>query len=65
MMTTPRRDSALTPNVLTGADVAAGVAVAASAACVTVGLVAVSMTGAQADRRKMKEVRSEMNFLTK
>ena len=65
MTVTPRRDSASTPNVLTGTDVAAGVAVAASAARVTMGLGAAWGVGAQADRRKRKEARSEKNFLTK
>ena len=57
MTVTPRRDSASTPNVLTGTDVAAGVAVAASAARVTMGLGAAWGVGAQAESRRMKDER--------
>ena len=53
-MTIPRRDSASTPNVLTGMAVAAGVTVAL-ASRVTVGLVTVSVTGVQADAANRKQ----------
>lgn len=57
-MTTPRRDSASTPSVLTGAGVTVAVALASR---VTSGGVAVSTGGAQADR-KIREQRTESSM---